>query len=84
MKFDIILNGIHEFYPTLKQIYYILKVDNSEKYHSSHIRHGGAPAQRWGVSMRTCTPSRGDACRPRGRAGRAARRDLLQTSSWRG
>jgi hypothetical protein len=33
-------------------MYYILKVDNSEKYHSSHILHGGAPAQRWGVSMR--------------------------------
>ena len=32
MKFDIILNGVNEFYPKLNnKIYYILKVDNSEK-----------------------------------------------------
>ncbi len=27
-------------------------MDNSPKYDSSHILHGGAPAQRWGISKR--------------------------------
>ena len=60
MKFDIGLNGINDFYPKLNnKIYYILKVDNSEKYHSSHILHGGAPAQRRGVSKLKAGRSRG-------------------------
>ncbi len=49
MQFDIILNGINEFYPKLKQNIFL---DNSEKYQPSHILHGGAPTQRWGVSKR--------------------------------
>ena len=73
------------FIQNLNKIYYILKMVNFENIIQAIFSMAGPRpkdgAYQSGQHMYNLALV---ACRARGRAGRAARRDLLQTSSWRG